>query len=369
MYKVLIVDDDLATLYMLKRFKNWAEYGFSIEGEACDGKEALYKLLQMNFDLIITDIKMPGMDGIEFIQELRSKNIDTCVIFLSTHSDFQFAKQGIRYGVFEYMTKPLEEETLIDILVRARAYIHSKIRQSEKQNETESATEEDSSVYYPRNHESRLVSYILGADSRLKAEAIEAFREICLLCDREAAKVRVLSNTLIYNVKNKIDETFPWLGKIEGGTAYVRLGDSTEIRQMEQEFIQKVSGMQENIQKYQLNHPDSIIRRICQCVIDNIENEISLELIANEVHISRDYVGKIFKQKVLCNFNDYVTRVKMEHAKYLIISGDYKNYEISEKLGYKKADYFSSLFKSYTGVTPMEYRKNRLDVYDAERLE
>jgi len=56
--------------------------------------------------------------------------------------------------------------------------------------------------------------------------------------------------------------------------------------------------------------------------------------------------------------SEYITKVKMEHAKYLISKGEYKNYEISEILGYKKADYFSQVFKSYVGCTPSEYRKN-----------
>lgn len=361
MYSVLIVDDDFATLYMLKRFKKWAEHGFSIEGEACDGKEALQRLQQKKYDLIITDIKMPGMDGIEFIQELRSKNIDTCVIFLSTHSDFQFAKQGIRFGVFEYMTKPLEEEILIDILIRARSYIDSKKEQLEKLNVSDRAHEDDGGIYYPSNHENKLVSFILNADLQLELEAAETFREISVLYDSDASKIRALANTLLFNIKNKIDETFPWLHRIEGDSALPGMSDNAEVSKMKQEFIIKLLSMQEKITKYQLNHSDSIIRRICQCVIDNIESEISLELIANEIHISRDYVGKIFKQKVLCNFNDYVTKVKMEHAKYLMLSSDYKNYEISEKLGYKKADYFSSLFKNYTGMTPMEFRKKQVD--------
>jgi len=83
-----------------------------------------------------------------------------------------------------------------------------------------------------------------------------------------------------------------------------------------------------------------------------------IENIANELYVSRDYIGKLFKQKAGYNLSEYITKVKMEHAKYLISKGEYKNYEISEILGYKKADYFSQVFKSYVGCTPSEYRKN-----------
>ncbi len=357
MYKVLIVDDDIATLYMLKRFRPWAEYGFSIEGEACDGKEALQKLNDNVYHLIITDIKMPGMDGIEFIQKLRSIGNDTCVIFLSTHSDFQYAKQGITYGVFEYMTKPLEEEVLRNILTRAKAFIDLRQQQEARLNGAEESREEENGVYYPVDHEKQLTAYILNSDRQLEAATYEAFEKICNLYDFDSAKVRILANTMLYNIGERIDEKIPWLKKIEGSLGLNYIEENLPIEAIESGFVSQLTEIRDKIEKYQLNHPDSIIRKICRCVLDNIENEISLEFIAGQVHISRAYVGKVFKQKVECNFNDYVTKVKMEHAKYLILSGDYKNYEISEKLGYKKPDYFSSLFKAYTGLTPMEFKK------------
>jgi two-component system, response regulator YesN len=358
MYRVLIVDDDMATLYMLMRFNKWEECGFFVDGDASDGKEALQKLKDKQYDLIITDIKMPGMDGIEFLQELRSRNIDTCVIFLSTHSDFEYAKQGFRFGVFEYMTKPLEESVLFDILIRAHINIDQKYMQIANSNIIESVRKDKNTKdYYPNNSESSIVKLILSADLQLENVAVESFREICMMQDSDTAKIRVIVNSLLFNIRRKVDESFPWLNKVEGNSTYVSIQENLDIEAMQKLFLKSVLEMQEKIQKYELNHTDSIIRRICECVIDNIENEISLELISNEVHFSKDYVGKIFKQKVMCNFNDYVTKVKMEHAKYLLLLGDYKNYEVSEKLGYKKSDYFASLFKSYTGFTPMEYKR------------
>lgn len=358
MYRTLIVDDDIATLYMLKRFKKWENCGFVVDGEAGDGKEALQKLEHMDYDLVITDIKMPGMNGVEFLQEMRSREMDTCVIFLSTHSDFEYAKQGIRYGVFEYMTKPLEERMLTDILIRARAHIDHKNEHYLKNTEKKHDAAE---IYYPNDHEKSILSLILSGDARLEDISAETFRDICTIHNNDAARILVMANTLLFNIGQKINESFPWLNRIEGNTNPPCLQNNCRISLLQNEFTGTLKNFQAKIQKYQLNHPDGIIRKICQCVIENIENEISLEFIANEVHISKDYVGKIFKQKVMFNFNDYVTRVKMEHAKYLLVSRDYKNYEISEKLGYKKADYFSSLFKAYTGVTPMEYRKNRTE--------
>lgn len=361
MYNTLIVDDDIATLYMLKRFKSWMDLGFNIAGEACDGKEALQKLEEQQYQLVITDIKMPGMDGIEFLHELRQRNSEVCVIFLSTHSDFEYAKQGIRYGVFEYMTKPLEDKPFVEILQRTKAFLDRNNAEKEVKNTKNSLLDENSGVYYPKDQEELICNTLQTDGMHIEKVAASAFFEISTLCSDDLAKTRVLANTLLYNIKNKIESTFPWLSKIEGSEGFQSINNTKQIEVVQKEFISVLQKLDSKIQKYQLNHPDSIIRKICQFVIENVEKEISLEFIANEVHISKDYVGKVFKQKVLCNFNDYVTKVKMEHAKYLLLSGEYKTYEISERLNYKKTDYFSSLFKAYTGMTPTEFKKKSLN--------
>jgi two-component system response regulator YesN len=352
MYKTMIIDDDIATLYILKRFKKWEENGFSVKAEACDGKEALKLLNEQQYDLIITDIKMPGMDGIELLQELRDRSSDICVIFLSTHSDFEYAKKGIRLGVFDYMTKPLEDETLSEILKRAKTHLDSKYDKVQDSNK-----EDSTGLYYPKNREESIINMVLNVSSELENEALETFDEIYGMLDEDSTKTKTIINTMLYNIISKVDETYPWLGEVESisGNLSVPAENSTIV--IKNYFIRILKEVSCKIQKYELNHPDSVIQRICRYIIENIENGISLEKVANEVHISRDYVGKLFKQKVQCNFNDYVTKVKMERAKQLLLTGDYKNYEVCEKLGYKKTDYFTSLFKEYTGFTPSEYKK------------
>lgn len=355
MYKTMIIDDDIATLYILKRFKKWEENDFSVEAEACDGKEALKLLNGQHYDLIITDIKMPGMDGIELLQELRDRKSDICVVFLSTHSDFEYAKKGIRLGVFDYMTKPLEDQTLSEILKRAKTYLDSKYDKVQ-----DSIKEDSTGLYYPKNREESIINMVLNVSSELENEAIDTFEEICGMLDGDSTKTKTIINTMLYNIISKVDETYPWLGEVDSIRGNLSVPGENSIDVIKNYFIRILREVSCKIQKYELNHPDSVIQRICRYIIENIENGISLEKVANEVHISRDYVGKLFKQKVQCNFNDYVTKVKMERAKHLLLTGDYKNYEVCEKLGYKKTDYFTSLFKEYTGFTPSEYKKMAL---------
>jgi len=345
MYQVLIVDDDRSTRYMLKRYKEWAAQGFALAGEACDGKEALQKLKSGHFDLVITDIKMPGMNGIEFMQELKSMNWQTCVIFLSTHSDFEYAKQGIRLGVFDYMTKPLSDDLLGESLARAKKYLDAEYRKRAEQ------------PYYPREREKKLTACILSGGPINKAEIAGALAEIAAVFEHDLRKTGLLLNMLLANINEKVYAAFPGLQNIEGAALPRDLSEAASFAELNEKFLHFVRGSLAIVKKYELHHADSVIRRICSYVLEHVEEDIRLEIIAGQVHMSRDYIGKLFKHKTGCNFNDFVTRVKMEHAKYLFQSGDLKNYEVSEKLGYSKPDYFSRLFKNHTGHTPSEFKK------------
>lgn len=116
MLKVLIIDDEPNVRRGLKTIINWTNYGYSVCGEAIDGIDALSKIEKLEPDLILADIKMPYMNGLELIQKVREKGIKCKVIILSGYSDFDYAKRAIQFGVSSYLLKPIEEKELIEII-------------------------------------------------------------------------------------------------------------------------------------------------------------------------------------------------------------------------------------------------------------
>lgn len=106
--------------------------------------------------------------------------------------------------------------------------------------------------------------------------------------------------------------------------------------------------------------PNSMIIDICAFVLSNLTKDVSLTAVACNLNFSKDYIGRMFKKKTGMSFLQYVTRAKMEYAKKLLASGEYKNYEVSKILGYRTPDYFTQLFKNYTGITPLTYRTTKL---------
>lgn len=138
MINVLIVDDEPFIRQGVKILIDWKEYGFNIADEAADGKEALELLEKNQYDLIITDIKMPHMNGIELIEAIRrGKNKDIKVIVLSGYYEFEYAKQAIKYNVSDYILKPIQKEELVRVLIEFKEEYRKEAARQEKKLHTD----------------------------------------------------------------------------------------------------------------------------------------------------------------------------------------------------------------------------------------
>lgn len=105
MYRTPIVDDDMIVRMYLKDVIHWEDHGFTIVGIARDGKEALEIVKESDTDLILTDISMPRMNGIQLIQQLRRDKYDGVINVLSCHDDFEFVKSALQEGADDYLLK------------------------------------------------------------------------------------------------------------------------------------------------------------------------------------------------------------------------------------------------------------------------
>lgn len=119
MYSILLIDDEKSIREYLPRAIPFEQYGFIVTGTAINGQEALQKLPEVCPDLIILDIRMPEMDGLQFLKALRqSQYANTLVIMLSGYSDFSYAQEALKYGVKAYLVKPVDEDEIIPLLVK-----------------------------------------------------------------------------------------------------------------------------------------------------------------------------------------------------------------------------------------------------------
>ena len=123
MIKVFLVEDEYAIREGIKKSVNWESHGFTLVGEAGDGEVAYPKILSTRPDILITDIRMPFMDGLELAKLVKKELPDIRIIVLSGYDDFNYAKQAISIGVEEYMLKPVSGDTLINELQKVAEVI------------------------------------------------------------------------------------------------------------------------------------------------------------------------------------------------------------------------------------------------------
>ena len=103
---------------------------------------------------------------------------------------------------------------------------------------------------------------------------------------------------------------------------------------------------------------DPLISRVIQYIEENMDKNLTMEEVADALGMNKDYFGRQMKGKTQISFHNMYTQIKMEYAKPMVKSGQYRIYEISEMLGYASPDYFSHLFKSIVKMTPAEYKKS-----------
>ena len=126
MKKVLIVDDEYLVRLGLRTSFHWSLHGFEIVGEASNGEEALRVFEETDPDILLTDIKMPVMDGIELIEQVKARKPQLYVVILSNHDDFSYARRAIQLGASQYILKSeLQEQTILSALKLASDSIES----------------------------------------------------------------------------------------------------------------------------------------------------------------------------------------------------------------------------------------------------
>lgn len=163
MLNVLIVDDEPFIRQGLSMLIDWEAEGFCITGEASDGKEALRMLEEQPYDLVIADIRMPAMTGLELIEEIRARGIrlDHFVV-LSGYNDFEYARRAMRSGCTDYLLKPVTKEALL-------ATLRKIVDESEAIRANEAKDEAMAHAVFERN----LIPVIVGKYDDLNLSYVE----------------------------------------------------------------------------------------------------------------------------------------------------------------------------------------------------
>lgn len=326
MLRVLLVDDKPVFLIKMKRMKLWDDGVFSIAGTASNGKEALDLLHASNIDIVITDIKMPVMDGLELLKICKTENLCNCMILMSSYDDFEYARSALINGAFDYILKPLNEENVKDVLNR---YIQTL---SDNQ-----LTQRDIR---------EIAFYLKNRDYKKIFELTENY----MVYDKDNMYMQLKDILKEYKKENPDIGNYITVDQLIHDSGVLKTSDCSQvilndILRFLTEYIDKLCP--------QTNSP--VILQIIRYTLKNIENNIHISDIADELFMNKQYLSSLFYKETSIHLFGYIRWLKIARAKCLIEY--HRVYEIADKLGFKDVEYFSRIFLDYTGCTPRNYGK------------
>lgn len=363
MYKTLIVDDRDIFLIELERLKVWGEIsGFEIAGKAGNGSQAIDLLKKNAYDLVLTDIRMPIIDGLQLLREIKKDRLCSCVVIISEYSEFNYARQGIVLGAFDYLVKPATEESMLQLLKRAENYL------KEAQNQKLSSgfdTDNKFEWVYPAAEEKNIINYIKNKDSSAVPLFSSTIENLYQALSDNIIKADIIIKKLYHNIIIAIYEELKWLNNFINinyfdEVDFLHEGNTDAFKDF---YLRKLNYLIKFTVKYQPDTQDENIRSICDYILNNPEEDLKLKIIAEKFFINNAYLSNSFPAKTGIHFNDYVTMVKLTRAEYLFKNTNLKTYEIGFQIGYRDINYFMKQFKKTYGRSPSEFRNSDYSDY------
>lgn len=361
MYRVFLVEDESLIRQGIKKLVSWNEYGFTFVGEAQDGELAWSLIQQEKPDIVITDIKMPFMDGLTLSRLIKQELPSTSVIILSGFDEFRYAKEAIGIGVDEYLLKPLSKEQLIDVLCKVKEKRDKRILEHNKIQNVLDVSDKDFGTLDVKKIDQRIIETFLvhGLIEDVKAFVDDYFNSI----GEKALKSIIFRQYVVMHIQFTVQAFMEKISVAE------ELMKSQSEHQME--FVDAISSVKQA--KYYTEHliTNAILIRdqIAKCkysgmmdkVIQYMKNhfsdhDIDLTRVAQVANVTNTYFSGVFRQQMGKTFVEYLTELRMTRAKELLRCTDKNTGAIAVEVGYNDPHYFSSLFKKINGCSPRDYR-------------
>ena len=413
-YQVLLVDDEYMILNGLKKIIDWQSLGFQIVATAENAKEGLAVLEQRQIDLVVTDVTMPEINGLEFIEAAQKERHNFEFMILSGYQEFDYLKGGMQLGAVNYLMKPVNKFELVESLKKIKTRLDQQNEQKNQQeiyqellfsqwlNEDEvdgfccfvqenfpdqewliSIGEETDSLdkipetfqqakdnlqlhqFYGDKDEH--VFYAVQAETKDQTIDFSSFR-------------RVLQNKQLEVAQKMITDFFEQFQLAAMMPEDIRYSSFLLFMEIQRELIDLED--EEYLQGIEKIHQAKTVQELQQLLLsfikkhqrqkkysDNVEKVIvilhqhyqeplTLKEVSENLHLNVMYLGQLFKKETKKSFSAYLNHLRMEKAKQLLLHSNQNINEIASEIGYNNTTYFSKLFKKIVGRSPKEYREN-----------
>lgn len=328
---VFLVDDEKLIRDGMKKLLKWEENGFMVTGEAANGRDALQAILTDRPDIVLTDLRMPAMDGLTLAARLAEQAPSVEVVIITGYDEFEYAKSAVRSGVFDYLLKPVSQRELLDTMLRLKQKIQSR------------------RVGYPFEEEEQMLRAIRDNDGKLGVQALNA-----MFAKFRAAMAR---QPEIYKICQKILTELDITYRAARGPKAVAVkpepaeyASLTELENAMEEYLAKIFRFSS------VDSSDLLVEKLKRYLETHYQQNISLKMLEDEFYFNASYISRIFKIKTGENYSDYLLKLRIRRAKELLTSSTYSIRQISEMVGFASSKYFSKVFKDMEGIQPITFR-------------
>ncbi|MNI08562.1 putative response regulatory protein [compost metagenome] len=344
MLKVLLVEDERWIRQSIRKMLDQIA-GFEVVGEAKDGHEALQLLQELTPHILLTDVRMPILNGLSLAAEARVLLPRIEIVLFSGYNEFEYVREGLRQGAHDYLLKPVQPEELERVLQQ----ISSKLFKKRDQLPQKVAW-----LDIWRSYAKRLAEYLWLVDKE-KFELEWSALTAEWLPNEQDVDVYEFYHQLIYILNERIrdhyggqlpDQAFrplDFTGQAAGDAELIRGHLLAILNEM---LIQR---------NWRKSH---VVTKTLHYIEAQYANpDLSLLEAAELTGMSHPYLSRIFKEEMGKTFVEYVTEHRIKVARELLGKPDVKVYEIAGAVGYLEYSYFTRVFKRAVGHSPSDYRK------------
>jgi two-component system response regulator YesN len=378
MYQVLLVEDEIVVREGIRNSIPWEKTSYTLTGEAPDGEVALSMILDSKPDILITDIKMPFVDGLT-LSRIVKKNLPLIkIIILSGHDEFEYAREAISIGVEEYLLKPVSAREMIKTLEKVAKRIDEEkeglLGFESLRSQTRSPLVADG-IMFPSNNGEKggfdptgllnidgdifFTKLKYAAKKDIDSIVQEYFTMLGNSWGENPIMIYFLFGEIIVSA-SKIAEALG--GDIKDIVPFSLSHDNIQALISSPDlFSKRVKALIAALIEFRDSHTagryQSVIVKAREYIDDNFTApDLSLYSTAVHVGISPNHLSTVFAQETGENFIEYLTRVRIERAKLLLKSTAMKSADIAGESGFSDPHYFSFIFKKNTGLSPREFR-------------
>jgi len=329
MYKLLIADDEKLIRESIVELIDWEAQDIRITASCKNGMEALDAIIDTAPDIVMTDIRMPGLDGLDLIEKIRNLDSHIQFIILTGYPEFDYARRALTYGVREYLTKPISEEAIIKAVNQVKKSL----------------------PVYGNPAVANLVTHLLTC--RQEQDKVQAkllsdhfFTHFSKLSDLRSVSLNLLMELHARSGPTSVRDLSHFTEQLLNNQNEAELRDLISKQIFDTLFAgsREKTSLADTVKAYVATHL-------------NDEN-LSLKYIAeNLLYINVNYLSRAFTKQSGENFSNYLNRCRIDKARKLLQqNGTDQIRIIAEAVGFgSNPQYFSQVFKRYTGSTPTQY--------------